>query len=51
MGYLVSFEPEKQMEVTIQIEGMKCDSCVQKIESCVQHKNGVISIQVLFIKL
>lgn len=48
MGYLVSFEPEKQTEVTIQIEGMKCNSCVQKIERCILEKNGVFSIQVLF---
>lgn len=48
MGYLVSFEPEKQKEVTIQIEGMKCNSCVQKIEGCVREKSGVISIKVLF---
>lgn len=49
MGFLVSFELEKQTDVTIQIEGMKCNSCVQKIESCVRNKNGVISVQVLFI--
>lgn len=48
MGFLVSFEPEKQTEITIQIEGMKCNSCVRKIESCVREKNGVINIQVLF---
>lgn len=46
MGYLVSFEPEKQEEVTIKIDGMKCNSCVRKIESRVQEKSGVISIQV-----
>ncbi|XP_060879763.1 copper-transporting ATPase 1 isoform X1 [Metopolophium dirhodum] len=46
MGYLVSFEPEKQTEVTIQVEGMKCNSCVKKIEGCVREKNGVFSIQV-----
>lgn len=48
MGYLVSFEPEKQKEVTLKVEGMKCNSCVQKIESCLREKNGVISVQVLF---
>jgi len=47
MGYLVSFEPEKQTEVTIQVEGMKCNSCVRKIEGCLREKNGVISVQVL----
>lgn len=46
MGYLVSFEPEKQKEVIIQIEGMKCNSCVQKIEQSVLKKNGVLSIKV-----
>jgi len=51
MGYLVSFEPEKQTEVTIQVEGMKCNSCVKKIEGCVREKNGVFSIQVIFINL
>lgn len=51
MGYLVSFEPEKQIEVIIQIEGMKCNSCVRKIEGCVREKNGVISVQVLFLHL
>lgn len=49
MGFLVSFEPEKQTNVTIQVEGMKCNSCVQKIEGCVRDKNGVISVQVLFL--
>lgn len=47
MGYLVSFEPEKQTEVTIQVEGMKCNSCVRKIEGCLREKNGVINVQVL----
>jgi len=51
MGFLVSFEPEKQTEVTIQVEGMKCNSCVKKIEGCVQEKNGVFSVQVIFIYL
>lgn len=51
MGYLVSFEPETQTEVTIQVEGMKCNSCVKKIEDCVREKNGVFSIQVIFINL
>lgn len=51
MGYLVSFEPENQTEVTIQVEGMKCNSCVQKIEGCVREKNGVINIQVMSIFL
>lgn len=51
MGYLVSFEPETQTEVTIQVEGMKCNSCVKKIEGCVGGKNGVFSIQVIFINL
>lgn len=51
MGYIVSFEPEKQTEVTIQVEGMKCNSCVRKIEGCLREKNGVISVQVLFIRL
>jgi copper chaperone CopZ len=47
MGYLVSFEPENQTKVTIEIEGMKCNSCVRKIEETVKEINGVISIQVL----
>lgn len=51
MGFLVSFEPEKQTEVTIQVEGMKCNSCVKKIEGCVLEKNGVFSVQVIFIRL
>ncbi|XP_025416212.1 copper-transporting ATPase 1 isoform X2 [Sipha flava] len=46
MGYLVSFEPENQTKVTIEIEGMKCNSCVRKIEETVKEINGVISIQV-----
>lgn len=50
MGYLVSFEPESQTEVTIQVEGMKCNSCVQKIEGCVREKNGVFSVQVIVFK-
>lgn len=46
MGFLVSYEPEKHTDVTIKIEGMKCNSCVQKIEGCLREKNGVINIQV-----
>jgi len=49
MGYLVSLAPEKQTDVIIQIEGMKCNSCVQKIEGCVQEKNGVFSIKVIIV--
>lgn len=46
MGYLVSFEPENQTKVTIKVEGMKCNSCVRKIEGCLKDINGVINIQV-----
>lgn len=46
MGFLVSYEPEKHIDVIIKIEGMKCNSCVRKIEGCLREKNGVISIRV-----
>ncbi|XP_050534333.1 copper-transporting ATPase 1 isoform X2 [Daktulosphaira vitifoliae] len=46
MGFLVSFEPEKQTVAIIPIEGMKCNSCVRKIENHVLEKNGVINIKV-----
>lgn len=49
MGFLVSFEPETQTEVTIKVEGMKCNSCVKKIEGSLREKNGIFSIQVIFI--
>jgi copper chaperone CopZ len=51
MGFLVSFEPETQTEVTIQVEGMKCNSCVKKIEGSLKEKNGIFNVQVIFINL
>ncbi|XP_065221197.1 copper-transporting ATPase 1 isoform X2 [Planococcus citri] len=45
LDYTVTL-PKDNADVTIYINGMKCNSCVRKIESAMSMKKGVISVKV-----
>lgn len=49
LGYIVTL-PTDSTEITIYIVGMKCKSCVRKIESAMSMKKGVLSVKVSIIR-